>query len=395
MPAFNGTDNADILIGDGSPDTFIGAAGGDSLSGDVGFDLFVIGTGHSPASAAIDNPVAIDVITDWSNRDRLLFLGGEAAIFGSMGQGLADSYQQAYEQAVNAYGGQGREYFAADVGDDVFVFHIRTGQAVKLLNTSLGDVQRFNIVTGTFDGGLIETGADGGVLRQLAGGNDQFAGGTGNDTVTGNAGNDTLGGGAGNDQVFGGLDNDSITGGDGSNYLRGDEGDDVITGGSGFDDINGNMGRDFLRGGAGNDWVVGGKDEDVLFGDEGDDLVYGNIGNDTVGGGAGNDIVRGGQGDDLVRGDDGRDIISGDLGNDTLAGGLGADIFLTFGTTGLDRVVDFNAGEGDRVQVEPGTTYTLEQGDGEVIINLGFGNRMILQGVNLSTLPDGWIYVGG
>lgn len=395
MPAFNGTAEPDVLIGDGSPDTFNGAAGGDTVSGDVGFDLFVIGGDHSPAAQALTNAAALDVITDWSGRDRLLFLGANPAIFGSVGQGTADTYEDAYNQAVAAFGGQGREYYAVNVGADVYVFAIRTGQAVKLLNASLADVQRFNFVTGTLDGGIVETGAEGGVSRILTPGADQFTGGTGSDTVNAGDGTDTIGGGAGDDQVFGGLGVDSITGGDGSNYLRGDDGDDIVQGGAGFDDINGNMGRDSLAGGSGNDWVVGGKDDDIVFGEGGNDLVYGNLGNDTVGGGAGQDTVRGGQGDDLVRGDDGNDILSGDLGNDTLDGGLGADIFLTFATTGSDKVIGFNAGEGDRVQLDPGTTYTLSQDGADVIINLGFGNRMVIEGVQLSLLPDGWIYVLG
>jgi len=393
MPAFNGTSEADAFVGDGTSDTFVGAAGGDTLSGDVGFDLFVVGDGHSPAVTAVATPAAIDVITDWTAQDRLLFQGAQAPIFGSLGTGVADDYASAYSQAGAAY--SAREYFAAQVGPDVYVFALRIGAAVKLANASVADITRATFVTGSLENGLVETGADGGVLRVLTGAGDQFAGGSGADTVTGGLGLDTLGGGAGDDRVFGGQDNDSITGGDGSNYLRGDEGDDAITGGAGFDDINGNMGADQLSGGAGNDWVVGGKDNDIVFGNEGNDLVYGNLGNDTVGGGAGDDIVRGGQGDDVVRGDDGRDLLAGDLGNDTLDGGLGADIFLTFATTGLDKVVGFNVGEGDRVQLDPGTTYTLEQVDGDIVINMGFGNRMLLEGVQLASLPDGWIYVAG
>jgi serralysin len=394
MPALTGTANADTLIGDATADTLAGGAGGDRLSGDIGFDLFVVGSGDSPASGGLADPATIDVITDWSARDRLFFVGGQAPVFGSVGQGLAESYQQAYDQAVGAFGG-GRIYFAAQVGGDVYVFSIGTGQAVQLLDARLEDVQRFQFVTGSFDGGLIETGADGGVVRTLADGADRFAGGTGSDTISGLGGSDTLGGGAGDDQAYGGVDNDSITGGDGANYLRGDEGDDQVLGGAGFDDINGNMGRDTLSGGDGTDWVVGGKDDDIAFGEDGDDIVYGNLGNDTVGGGKGHDIVRGGQGDDLVRGDEGADTLAGDLGNDTIDGGLGADVFISFATTGLDKIVGFNAGEGDRVRLDPGTTFTIDQADADVVVNLGFNNRIIMEGVNLQTLPDGWIFVAG
>src|SRR5687768_13558162 len=99
MPAFNGTSAPDTFVGDGTSDTFIGAAGGDTLSGDLGFDLFILGDGDSPAVTAVATPTAIDVITDWTAQDRLLFLGAQAPIFGSLGTGVADDYQGAYDQA--------------------------------------------------------------------------------------------------------------------------------------------------------------------------------------------------------------------------------------------------------------------------------------------------------
>ncbi len=91
------------------------------------------------------------------------------------------------------------------------------------------------------------------------------------------------------------------------------------------------------------------------------DIVWGNLGNDTLDGGAGNDQVRGGQGDDVLYGGPGDDFISGDRGNDTVSGGPGADIFHTSQDAGIDKVMDFNLAEGDRVMLDPGTTYTLRQ----------------------------------
>ena len=154
------------------------------------------------------------------------------------------------------------------------------------------------------------------------------------------------------------------------------------------------MGNDFATGGDGVDWVVGGKDEDVLFGEGGDDIVYGNLGNDTVGGGVGNDLVRGGQGDDAVRGDDGADTIAGDRGVDQISGGLGSDLFLSFSEAGLDRILDFNVGEGDRLRLDPGTAFTLSQVGADTVVDMGGGNQVIVQNVQLSTLPAGWIFVG-
>ena len=197
-----------------------------------------------------------------------------------------------------------------------------------------------------------------------------------------------------------GLDGDvhrltpGVTAGDGLDYLRGEEGNDRIHGGFGFDDVHGNMGDDTVSGGAGNDWVVGGKDNDALTGDDGDDIVYGNLGADTGDGGAGADLMRGGQGNDVLLGGAGADFISGDLGDDTLTGGAGADIFNSFGDAALDRITDFNRVEGDRVRLDPGSTYTASQQGADTVIDVAGGARVVLAGVSLASLDANWIFVG-
>ena len=192
--------------------------------------------------------------------------------------------------------------------------------------------------------------------------------------------------------VLGGAANDTIAAEAGSNYLRGGARNDSISGGSGFDDINGNMGNDTESGGGGDDWVVGGKDNDLQFGDAGSDIVWGNLGNDTLDGGDGNDQVRGGQGDDVLSGGAGDDYVSGDRGNDTESGGAGADLFHTSQDAGIDKVLDFNLAEGDRVMLDPGTTYTVSQVGADTVIDFGAGSEMILVGVQLATLTPGWIF---
>jgi glucose/arabinose dehydrogenase len=197
-----------------------------------------------------------------------------------------------------------------------------------------------------------------------------------------------------------GLDGDihrltpGASAGDASDYLRGDDGNDQIWGGLAFDDINGNMGDDTLSGGLGDDWVVGGKDNDRQMGDAGGDVVWGNLGNDTLDGGEGADQVRGGMGDDTVTGGAGNDFVSGDRGNDTVAGGAGADLIHGSQDAGIDRVIDFSLAEGDRVILDPGTTYTVSQVGADTVIDMGAGHQMILVGVQLSTLPPGTIFLG-
>ncbi|MBW8816381.1 MAG: calcium-binding protein [Caulobacterales bacterium] len=231
-------------------------------------------------------------------------------------------------------------------------------------------------------------------------GPDDIDGGPDADLLRGYDGDDVIRGLGGDNTVFGGQGNDTISGygfavtlgAPGANYLRGEEGDDRIVGGSLFDDINGNQGADTCSGGGGDDWVVGGKDNDSLSGDAGGDLVYGNLGADTCDGGDGNDIVRGGQDNDVVMGGAGDDFVSGDKGDDTMTGGAGADIFHTFGDAGLDRVTDFHASEGDRVQLDPGTVYTAAQVGADTVIDMTGGGQMVLVGVTLSSLPSGWIF---
>jgi hypothetical protein len=81
-----------------------------------------------------------------------------------------------------------------------------------------------------------------------------------------------------------------------------------------------------------------------------------------------------------------------DRGNDTISGGAGADLFHDSQDAGIDRVTDFNYAQGDRVQLDPGTTFTVGQVGDDTVIDMGGGNQMILVGVQLSTLTAGWIF---
>ena len=48
----------------------------------------------------------------------------------------------------------------------------------------------------------------------------------------------------------------------------------------------------------------------------------------------------------------------------------GADRFHTFSGSGVDRVMDFNLAEGDRVMLDPGTTYTISQVGADTVIGI-------------------------
>ena len=78
--------------------------------------------------------------------------------------------------------------------------------------------------------------------------------------------------------------------------------------------------------------------------------------------------------------------------NITLVGGAGADVFHTSAGGGIDRVLDFHALEGDRVQLDAGTVYVLSQVGSDTVINITGGAQMTLVGVDLTSLKAGWIF---
>jgi Ca2+-binding RTX toxin-like protein len=214
----------------------------------------------------------------------------------------------------------------------------------------------------------------------------------GDDLMEGGDRDDTLFGMSGDDELYGYGGSDDLYGGAGQDYMRGGDGDDYVDGGAGADDAHGNAGDDTVRGGLGDDWVVGGKGYDDLYGEAGRDLLLGNLGDDYVSGGEGDDVARGGQGNDVVAGGAGSDWLAGDRGNDTLTGGAGADTFHMFGAADLDVVTDFSVAEGDRVQLSAGSAYTVSQVGLDTVVSVDGAGRMILEGVQVSSLPAGWIF---
>lgn len=153
-------------------------------------------------------------------------------------------------------------------------------------------------------------------------------------------------------------------------------GDDTITTGRFGDKIQSGDNNDLVQSGAGDDWVdlgahddscLAGAGNDVVYGRDGNDLIYGQDGDDVLSGGnqldrllggAGNDRLDGGAGNDLLSGDAGDDVLIGGAGRDTMTGGTGADSFLFGGRDFLttkridaDSITDFNAAQGDLIDL--------------------------------------------
>jgi Ca2+-binding RTX toxin-like protein len=140
--------------------------------------------------------------------------------------------------------------------------------------------------------------------------------------------------------------------------------------------------------------VIGG--DETFSGSSFGDFIFAGDGNDTILGNKGGDCLVGGNGDDLV---------VGGRGNDHLEGSEGADTFAFAPNSGLDVVSDFNAStdtidlsaygfggcfwsfidQHTRSEDDDGRCYD----EGDVIIDLGGGNAVKLEGVSRWELnPD-------
>ena len=80
----------------------------------------------------------------------------------------------------------------------------------------------------------------------------------------------------------------------------------------------------------------------------------------------------------------------------TLSGGAGADTFVfQFNTLpagwGVDTILDFNYAQGDRLKLDGAPSRTISQVGADVVVDMGNGDQVILVGVSLSSLGEGWI----
>jgi len=107
---------------------------------------------------------------------------------------------------------------------------------------------------------------------------------------------------------------------------------------------------------------------DALVGTAGADAIYGLAGADVLTGIGGADYLHGGSDDDALDGGAGNDIIVGGAGRDDLTGGSGADTFqferASDSTVARsDRIRDFNASEGDRIDLASIDANSVLAGD--------------------------------
>lgn len=135
---------------------------------------------------------------------------------------------------------------------------------------------------------------------------------------------------------------------------------------------------------------------DNFFGFAPTSFGVGTVGNDTLIGSGLADTLTGDAGIDSLSGGAGDDLLIGGPDADSLRGGAGADIFRHDGAA-IDWVYDFNATEGDRVQLAAGTRYSAYQFGDFTVVDILDPNgvatgRMMLMGVQLAGLPASWIF---
>ncbi|MDB5371725.1 MAG: alkaline phosphatase, partial [Belnapia sp.] len=188
-------------------------------------------------------------------------------------------------------------------------------------------------------------------------------------TIIGTAGADLLTGTGGTDTLLGLGGNDTLAMGTGSGSVDGGAGSDRVT-----IDRSGTTAAVilFMLGPESTSRIAGvgvtGVEHLGFVAGSGDDAVFGGGGDDSLAGGGGDDALAGGAGADTLAGGDGADTLLGGAGADLLAGGAGADRFilqssgglqgsaglqgsggLDSSLAGIDRILDFDAGGGDRL----------------------------------------------
>ena len=388
---FNGGKGKDTLEASAATQTIVadGGNGRDVLTSGSGNDTLAGGKGR-------------DILSGGDGDDTLLGGDGNDLLRGGNGSDLTD-------------GGAGND--TADFSDIPFAVtaDLTAGTATYEVN---GNLVQDTLIS-------IEN-LNGSELSDTLAGDDQvnvLRGQAGNDTLIGRKGDDIMRGGAGNDRMI-------WNNGDGSDTMRGGGGQDATevngaaAAGDEFQLQSNGVGTaspgenrvDFRRvnlglfqldidgvenidinGGGGDDSLdvqslAGTKLKQVNFdGGDGNDFLNGSSTDINIfaDGGAGDDILIGGAGDDILIGGDGADLLIGGAGDDILIGGRGTDLFRV-GFGGVSLVQEFNADEGDMIQIQQDMLPQSRMGSVDAVRNAltydSNSGAIALEGVQIATI---------
>jgi Ca2+-binding RTX toxin-like protein len=353
LNGFNGDDF--LASGDGN-DTFLGAAGSDTVSYEAASGPVVV-----DLTAGTGTGMGTDTLTDVQNAiggdfdDTITGNGLDNALDGGLGNDTVDGL--AGTDVVNGGGGNdhvlggdgafdvvdgdagndnvdegaaanGADFLFGDTGTDTLNYGARTTDTRAVANTGEnGQIApaESDDITGDFEvyvtgSGNDVLGGDGSVETfRPQGGNDSVDGGGGTDTfdwVTGPVTVDLDGGtatGEGSD-TFTSIESLDLTDGDDTVLWANTVPLVNVVGGAGTDTINASA-------------AVVAVSIDLGAFTPGDDVenAIGGAGSDTLIGNVRNNVLTGNAGDDFIDGEEGNDTIEGNAGNDTMIGGNGAD----------------------------------------------------------------------
>lgn len=362
-----GNERNNSLSGGAGNDTIDGGLGDDTLNGETGDDRMIGGDGDDTFYANS----AYDIIVETSTGGIDTVIASFNASLGGYISGVSTSNTYSYienmtlnSSAINAVG---------STADNILV-----GNALnnKLFGLAGNDILNGKAGMDTMDGG------DGNDTYYVDNLGDAIIDSSGIDTVVTYLNGYTLGSAlenltlANNSSVLSGTGNAS------ANILKGNAYGNIL---------NGKTGADTMIGGAGNDayYVDNANDKVVEKASEGTDKVIssishmlsdnvenltlsgtngiggagnslsnnitGNAGANRLLGWAGNDSLDGGAGNDSLDGGAGNDRLYGGLGKDVLTGGAGSDQFIfdsALGSTSIDTITDFTAGNADRIVLD-------------------------------------------
>ncbi|QQS12613.1 MAG: S8 family serine peptidase [Rhodospirillales bacterium] len=402
-----GETEVDYLYGGDGNDLMFGGTGIDTLNGGYGDDFYRLDDAdivdeNSPGTAGLDtvwvsftnytltsgtevgavNFAGAAILTGEGDRNTLF---GDLSADTLFGLGGSD-YLYGFASGDSLYGGAGDDFLFGGTGGDTLVggadndyYRLDDGGADTVIEGAGGGTGSADQVWVGFSGHTLAANVEWGVLNfdtagDLTGnasdntlygtdGVNTLSGADGNDNLLGYAGVDVLYGGNGNDVLQGGLDTDTLYGGDGNDafiggtgagntyfggvgddFYRVDAGADVVdeTGGSGIDTVWVSVTIDYVAPAGIENLAANIGTALNLTGNTLDNFIQGNDAVNTLSGAAGNDTLQGFGGADRLVGGTGRDVLSG---------GTGADIFAYSAGDGNDVIVDFNFGDGDRIDL--------------------------------------------
>ena len=377
-----GSQNDDFLVGDSGDNRLDGGAGQDLFIGGGGADTFVF-----------SNLDSVDTIRDFSFVEDQIEIKQSAldAVAGnitaiSFSFDSATSLLEASGTTINGVGLSAEFTTSIAFLYEVTSFDVEQSVYISLDGTGNDDHLMGGAGHHHIDGGLGKdtidySSAHQGVTVNLL---------TGTTTEDGFGDTDTL---FNLENVVGSQFSDSITGDHTANRLTGNNGSDRLDGRQGHDWLDGGEGNDFLRGFWGNDTLYGGNDNDSVHGGDDDDELYGNSGDDYLKAGSGDDYLDGDIGEDTLHGNAGNDTLIGGAGDDTLTGGTDADIFIFNKTNGTDTITDFDASEGDKIQIETAAfgdilSVNFSSGTLSIVFNTNSNDQVVIRTDSLATLEN-------